>query len=41
MRIKEKLLGTLMGMSFLVALVGGFAVNRQYSIVYFGATKGT
>ena len=40
MKIKAKLLWTLMGMALLVALVGGVAIDRQHSVVFVGATKG-
>jgi two-component system sensor histidine kinase/response regulator len=38
-KIKTKILATLMGMSLLVALVGALAVNRQYEAAMISATK--
>ncbi|MEY2496189.1 MAG: hypothetical protein QOJ45_2681 [Verrucomicrobiota bacterium] len=39
MRIKTKILWTLLGMSLLVALVGALAVNRQHAAATVAATK--
>ena len=39
MKIKTKILWTLLGMSLLVALVGALAVNRQRAAAMVGATK--
>ena len=39
MRIRAKIVWALLGMSLLVALVGGFAVNRQRAAVSLGAEK--
>jgi PAS domain S-box-containing protein len=39
MKIKTKILWTLLGMSLLVALVGALAVNRQHVVATVGATK--
>jgi PAS domain S-box-containing protein len=38
-KIETKLLGTLLGMSLLVAVVGALAVNRQQAAAMVGATK--
>jgi PAS domain S-box-containing protein len=38
-KIETKLLGTLLGMSLLVAVVGALAVNRQQAAAVVGATK--
>ena len=40
MTIRAKLLWTLLGMSLLVALVGGFAISRQHKVAFLGATCG-
>jgi hypothetical protein len=39
MKIKTKILSTLLGMSLLVALVGALAVNRQQAAAVVAATK--
>ncbi|MEA3207372.1 MAG: hypothetical protein QOE70_429 [Chthoniobacter sp.] len=39
MKIKTKILGTLLGMALLVALMGAFAVNRQNAAAMLGVTK--
>jgi signal transduction histidine kinase/CheY-like chemotaxis protein len=38
-KIRTKILSTLLGMSFLVALVGALAVNREYAAATIAATK--